>query len=154
MFSMDTSAYVGMWHRYYPPDNFQSLWSNIEDFVGESKIIASKSVLTELQKQDDAVTDWAKDRMDMFLEDCEETQSIVTSIYEGWPEEYSVDWSKRLLGADLFVIARARLLGFTVVTDEKKSNNMNTPKIPDACEFLQVECLTPLGFIQKCGWVF
>jgi Domain of unknown function (DUF4411) len=153
-FSFDTSAYVGIWKRYYPPENFPTLWQRIEDMAANGKIISSKTVLEELEHQDDDVLDWAKMQNGTFLEDAEEVQEKVSELYSNWPKEYKVDWTKRLLGADMFVIAQAQCNGCPVVTDEKVTKNFEAPRIPDACILLGVECLTPLGFIQKCDWKF
>lgn len=49
--------------------------------------------------------------------------------------------------ADPFVIATAKVIGATVVTDEKHGAEKD-PRIPFVCERLGVPCLTPSAFVE------
>ena len=60
LYSIDTSAILDAWIRWYPPDLFPRLWENIELLIKEKRLIASEEVLVELEKKDDAVFKWAK----------------------------------------------------------------------------------------------
>src|SRR3972149_394297 len=53
-YSIDTSALLDAWVRWYPPDLFPKLWQNIEALVIEQRLLATEEVLIELEKKDDA----------------------------------------------------------------------------------------------------
>ena len=152
-YSIDTSALIGMWVRYYPPEVFPGLWERFEELISAAEACASRSVKQELERQDDDLSHWSKDQTDFFVEHLDDCQQQVSAFYKGWPDD-QVDWNKRLLGADLFVIARAQLDETTVVSDEKPSNSTRAPKIPDACKELGVRHLSPVQFLKELGWTF
>jgi hypothetical protein len=54
--------------------------------------------------------------------------------------------------ADPFIIARAKILGGTVVTEEK--HKPNAVKIPNICEHYKIECVCMQGFLSKEDWTF
>ena len=61
-YSLDTSAILNAWQRNYPPDLFPTLWRNIEGLIDAGVLIASEEVQVELEKKDDEVHEWAKQR--------------------------------------------------------------------------------------------
>ena len=54
--------------------------------------------------------------------------------------------------ADPFVIARAKILNASVVTQEKKADN--AAKIPNACEHFGIDCINLEGFMEEENWTF
>jgi hypothetical protein len=66
-YCIDTSTLLDGWVRWYPPNTFHTLWSNIEEFIEQEVIVAPEEVLTELTKKDDDVHKWAKRNKVMFL---------------------------------------------------------------------------------------
>jgi hypothetical protein len=54
--------------------------------------------------------------------------------------------------ADPFLVARAKLIGACVVTEEKFKPN--APKIPNVCQHFDVECMDMQGFLREAGWTF
>lgn len=152
MYSIDTSALVNGWVRYYPPAVFHSLWDQIDGLVIAGDLVASRSVYEEIKRQDDDLSDWAEGHDGLFVEDDEEVQQRVRRIFADWPRP--VDFTRYLTGADPFVIGLAQCRGLSVVTGEKPSNNPDAPKIPDACNHYGVSCIDLLGMIQARGWQF
>ena len=56
--------------------------------------------------------------------------------------------------ADPFVIALARFEALQIVTEEKFSDSLNRPNIPDVCQALQMpQCFDLLKLIQTERWV-
>ena len=152
MYSIDTSALIDGWVRFYPPEVFPALWERIEDLIVRELLVASQSVFHEIEAGDDSLTEWVKTHKEMFIEDCEDVQSKVRRIQDDWPNP--VDFTRKLTGADLFVIGLAQVRGFAVVTGEKPTNNLSAPKIPDACLHGGTRCLNLLQMIQEQGWRF
>ena len=54
-YSIDTSAILDGWRRYYPPDTFPGLWDKLDSLIEEGHLAATEEVLIELEKKDDDV---------------------------------------------------------------------------------------------------
>jgi len=54
--------------------------------------------------------------------------------------------------ADPFVIARAKILNASVVTEEKHTEN--AAKIPNVCNHFNIPCIKLEGFMKEEKWVF
>lgn len=141
------------WVRYYPPDVFPSLWERIESLIAEGSIISSEEVYTEIQKKDDGVYHWIKERKSDLLTPISETiQQLVIEILDDHPR--LVDDSKNRSIADPFVIATAIETHCLVVTGERPSGNLEKPRIPDVCKTLGVRCISFLEMIRRVGVKF
>lgn len=150
-YSLDTSAILNTWWKFYPPDIFPSLWIRLDNLIENQELVASEEVLFELERKDDEVYRWALDRVSMFVTTDEEIQQTVTSILSGFPR--LVDTRKNRSGADPFVIAVAQIKGGTVVTYERRSSSELRPHIPDVCEGLGVRSIDVLALIREQGWI-
>lgn len=153
MYSIDTSALVDGWVRYYPQANFPKLWQQIEGLVTAGTLRAPLPVLWELEKQDDDLVTWAKAHKELFVDPDERVQAAVTELMDTYHDPDKPD--KGVDGADPFVIAYAwkNNPGLTVVSGEKPGSAEN-PKIPYVCGQLKVPHKNFLGLIQDQGWQF
>jgi Domain of unknown function (DUF4411) len=145
-FCVDTSGWLDGWHRYYPRDVFPSLWQNLEERVNESDIIASEEVYIEVQKKDDDLHEWMKQRKSMLIPASESIQGRVAQILGIYPR--LVDTLKRRSQADPFVIATAAETGSVVVTGESVGT-ATRPRIPFVCQQLGIRCITFLDMIRE-----
>lgn len=66
-YSIDTSSILDGWRRYYPPDVFPALWDRIDELIASGALRATEEVLTELERKDDEVHEWARQRTDLFV---------------------------------------------------------------------------------------
>ena len=150
-YSIDTSALVDWWVRYYPPVSFPTLVKHVEALIAAGELKASKEVLEELQRQDDDLSKWAKNYPDLFVEDSEQVQDAVTGLMDKYfnPEKPE----KGISGADPFVIGLAMTANplLTVVSGEKPGSREN-PKIPYVCLVEGIPQISFLGLIQAEGW--
>jgi hypothetical protein len=152
-YSIDTSALIDGWVRYYPRENFPALWDQVETLIGRGELKASKEVLDELQRQDDDLHEWARAHPELFVEVSDPVQDAVTELMDTY---YNPDKpEKGINGADPFVIALAITENpvWTVVSGERPGSAEN-PKIPYVCARVGVPHLTFLGLIQAQGWRF
>lgn len=149
-YSLDTSALLNSWRRFYPPDVFTSLWDRIDELIAKGILVASEEVLVELGKKDDEVYRWARQRLQMFVPIDGQQQQLVRNILAIYPT--LVDTRRNRSGADPFVIALAQLEGRTVVTYESPSNNPSRPHIPDVCVGVGIRCISFLKLIRERGW--
>ncbi len=152
MYSIDTSALIDGWVRYYRPTVFPGLWEKIGSLASGGHLVASRSVYHEIEDREDRLIDWVNDNPAMFVEDDEEVQARVRATLANWPRP--VDFRRYVSGADPFVIGLAQLRGFTVVTGERPSNNPDAPKIPDVCSHYDVHCINLMDMIEERGWRF
>ena len=151
-FSIDTSAILDGWRRYYPRDVFPGLWIQLEELIRTGDLRASEEVRYELEKRDDDALVWAMERDGFFVPIDDDTQDATSAILVDHPR--LIDTRRGRSGADPFVIALAQVRGCAVVTGEKATGNLNRPKIPDVCRAIEVEVLSLLDLIRLEGWVF
>lgn len=151
-YSIDTSAILDGWVRYYPPDVIPALWDRLARLIDNGALIATEEVLYELEKKNDDAYKWAKSHDKMFMEIDEETQIAVSEILSN---------HKKLIGArknrpmcDPFVIALAKVKNCKVITAEKPTNNPERPNIPDVCNALGISCISLLELCREQKWVF
>jgi hypothetical protein len=105
-YSIDTSAILEAWRRRYPPDVFPAVWQRLEEVIDQGELRASEEVLLEIEKRDDEVHVWAKERKaSLFVPIDEAQQRHVSVILE--KHERLVDTRKNRSAADPFVIALA-----------------------------------------------
>lgn len=160
IYCIDTSAWIDM-KELYPARIFLTLWNKLDVLVKSGRVIAPQEVYSELDKKDDEVLQWVKQRKRLFksLND-EEQLALVFDIQEKFPN--LVDPQKETPDADPFVVALAFLetrnltmIGdqCVVVSQEKPSSNVSDkPKIPDACNAYGVKHLSILDLLDNEGW--
>ena len=154
VYSMDTSSLLHAWARAYPPKSFPALWAAIEALIGAGRMIATIEVYSELQKKDDEVFAWAKERKDALFRDIDDdVQTAVINVMAKYPK--LVDTGTGKSGADPFVIALAMSLGpaCCVVTQEAGGSD-KSPKIPYVCKQEGIDCLNLLDMIEQEQWTF
>lgn len=151
VYSIDSSALIHGWRRVYRPKNFGFVWEHFDLLIEEGRLRASIEVYNELEKKDDEVFKWCKDRKaKMFVEIDDNTQAHVTRIMKNHPR--LVDTVKGRSGADPFVIALAATTKplMVVVTEESAGKT----KIPDVCLAEKIDCCRLADMIEREDWKF
>jgi hypothetical protein len=149
-FSLDTSGILDAWVRHYPPDVFPTIWSQMDISARNGEIFVIEEVVRELEKKDDGVHRWVKERETIIVPIDDDVQKSVVHIMS----KYSrlVDTKKNRSVGDPWVIALAFVRRLTVVTGEKPSGNLAKPKIPDVCKDLGVSCIGMVDFFREQNW--
>jgi hypothetical protein len=152
-YSIDTSSLVAGWSRLYPPDTFPGFWEGLSDLTEQGIVVASREVLREIERRDDALYEWCKDREHMFVEVDEPCQDRVIELMEKYPRFVDTRSGKSV--CDPFVIALADIHRpqLTVVTEER-GGAPHRPKIPIVCVAEKIKYISLLEMIQKQGWRF
>lgn len=114
------------------------------------EILVVDEVVRELERKDDDVYGWVKDRENMIVPIDNNLQDHVVEIMRAYPR--LVDSKKSRSGCDPWVIALAQTRGLGVVTAEKASGNIAKPKIPDVCKALRLQCVEVIDFFRIQGW--
>ena len=154
IYSVDTSSLLHAWARAYPPKRFPALWVALDALIDEGRLVASIEVYSELQKKDDEVFAWAKERKDsMFRDIDEDVQAAVIQVMAKYPR--LVDTVTGKSGGDPFVIAQAIAIGSgCCVVTEEGSGSERSPKIPYVCRQESIDYTNLLGMIESEDWVF
>lgn len=151
-YSIDTSSLIWAWRFAYPRDRFPSVWTQFENLIRSGDLKASPMVFEELKRQEDDLHAWAAAKQEMFIALDEAQQQEVREIMAG--HAGLVQPGEDRVNADPFVIALARCYGMTVVSEERRSGNPATPKIPNVCVARGVRCVNLLGLMADLGWTF
>lgn len=151
-FSIDTSAILDGWTRYYPREAFPGLWRHLEQLIRSGDLRASEEVMYELEKKEDEAFAWARAQDGFLVPMDDDIQDAVSAILADHPR--LLDTRRGRSGADPFVIALAKVRGCAVITGERRSGSLERPKIPDVCYAIDVESMSLLDLIRREGWVF
>jgi hypothetical protein len=154
IYVFDTNSFSEM--SPYFPDIFPAFWTRFEAAVVLGEITSIREVLRELESgTDNHILKWCKTNKTIFtIPNTEETQFVAKIL--GIPHfQQLIGEKQRLRGtpvADPFIIARAAVLGGTVVTEE--SLKPNAAKIPNVCQHFKIPCMKLGDFMRKMSWTF
>lgn len=149
VYSVDSSSLIHAWRRIYRPKNFGFVWEGFDQLIAEGRLKASIEVYNELQKKDDELFAWCKERKEtMFVEIDDATQEAVARIMAAHPK--LVDTAKGRSGGDPFVIALAASTNpqMMVVTEEFPGKE----RIPDVCDAQKIAYCGVADLIEKEDW--
>lgn len=148
VYSIDTSALVDWWVRYYPPKNFGGLVPRIEDLISEGRLRASREVRDELEKHSDELFAWAKKQPDLFVESDEKIQTVVRDLMRQYYNPARPE--KGISGADPFVIGLAATMKpqACIVVTAEKSGSIENPKIPWVCDHYRPQKIEYMSFLR------
>lgn len=154
IYVFDSDALIDLFKNFYL-NRFPSLWERFDQVVKESKIISVREVYNEIKERGDRLSQWAKEKQNLFQESSPEELAFVVEIFKVPHFQSLIRKKERLQGkpvADPFVIARAKILNGCVITQEKKKTNV--AKIPNVCEHFGMACSNLEGFMEREDWTF
>jgi PIN domain nuclease of toxin-antitoxin system len=151
VYSVDTSALLDAWARWYPPDLFPSVWDRFSDVIAKAKVVATDEVLNELERKADDCHAWAKERPQMFLSMDADIQISAAEVLAEFPKLVDERTGKSM--GDPFVIAVARVHSLAVVTGEK-GGSPQKPKIPNVCSHFGIECIDIVEMMRQLKFQF
>jgi predicted nucleic acid-binding protein len=128
-----------------------SYWALLEQLAREGRVFVCDNVYQEIQRQDDELAHWLKDRKEIFVRPFSESVAkALSDIYRSNPNHAMlVSEAKGRSAADPFVIAHAIANSAVVVTKEKKSESEIKPKIPNVCENMQVVWIDDIQMLKE-----
>lgn len=154
---VDTSSIIDLF-RHYDRSVFPSLWKELDKLIDGRRIVSVSQVRDELQrrKHADKASAWAgnPDVRDLFakptMQEMEYLRDVLTNskFREVVPQYLRSTHEK----ADIYLIARAKVSGSTVVTEERYKPTGT--KIPTICTSLKIQCVNLLGMMQLENWSF
>jgi len=119
----DSNTFINLFRHYYE-NRFPTLWVNFHDLVTEERIVSIREVKIELQTYytTDRLKKWIKENEEIFKQPDDSESRFIKEIFKVERFRRIIERKKILNGkpvADTFVIAKAKVLGISVVTEEK-----------------------------------
>ena len=154
---LDSDVFIQAKNMHYGFDFCPAFWDWLVRENRAGKVYSVEKVFEELNKQQDDLSSWAKDRGRSFFLPLNSTSTAALTSTSGWA--MGQDYEPRAVNdffqkADYFLVAQAVALGYTVVTHEVRAQSKNKIKIPDACDDLTVECISPFEMLRTEGAQF
>lgn len=153
----DTSSFIDLF-RYYDRGVFPSLWQKFEALVDRRMLVSVIQVKEELRRErhGDQASNWAwqLNVRELFTSPTAAEMVFVSSelasskFRDAVPEHLRSTNEK----ADIYLIARARISGGTVVTEERYKPQGT--KIPTICKDFNIDCVNLLGMMHRENWRF
>lgn len=151
LYCLDTSVLIESWGRHYRPKGFPSFWDRVHHAIEDGVFIAPAIVLNELERKEDDLWQWTKEREQLFIPLTVDLQLAQEDIINRFSRLINQSNGKSM--ADPWVIALAKLRGCPVVTYER-AGSLNNPRIPDVCMKMGIGCLRLDEVIDALGWTF
>lgn len=156
LYVVDTCSLNKLAH--YPRDVFPSFWSALNNLVDKQRLTSVREVLKEMERwtacpQD--IMDWLDSNKHIFETPSEDEMKSIREIL-AFPSFQRMIGKRPMLegtpAADPWIVAKARVLGACVITEEKAEPG--SAKIPNVCEYFGVECLNLEGLLRREQWKF
>lgn len=149
---LDSSFLIKL-HREQPPEIYVSLWNRLSALLAAGEGVIPREADREMQRKDDPLRSWLRDRQASVVESTDEELVIVQAISRRYP-----DWVRgQKNAADPFLVAAALTRDAVVVTDERHSGSGAADhhmRLPNVAEAFDVETIAPTELIRRCGWTF
>ena len=154
MYVLDTSALVDAWNKWYSPVSHAGFWVNLEELAQNQEATMPDAALLELERQDDDLYRWCKDREEfLWTQSIEPIQEIVNQVSNNYQNMMNVGIPSKNY-ADPVVIAVASYYACAVVTHENATGNPSGPKLPDVCKAMNIRVMQMHHLVREQGWIF
>lgn len=154
MYVLDTSV-ISALHRNYYRSQFVTLWSQFDQMVEDGRFTSTREALRELEEFGGEADAWAQANSTLFPSPDATEGAFVAGIFAVPHFQMNIERQKLLKGgrnADPFLVARAGVLGATLVTMEQFKPH--AAKIPNICDHFGVAYVDLRGFMEMERWVF
>lgn len=153
MYLLDANTYIHAKALYYNFDFCPAYWNWLDKEFAKGKVASVEMVADELKAGNDELVDWVKDRPTHFLA-CDDvaTQKVVAVITSDLMQgNYNPQNRDNFLsGADPWIIAKAKVMGATVVSHESKITQQGKKvKVPNVCQQYDVQCISTFELLKR-----
>lgn len=150
IYCLDTNVFIEGWNRYYSMDLCPEYWEILDVLAREGRIFSPVEVRREIEKTDDGLTAWVKERPYFFADIDLDVQEHLREIMANHGR--LVDSIRQRSIADPWVIAFAMSRNAIVVTKETPGGPASRRiKIPDVCNVLGVPWMNDFEFAREVG---
>ncbi|MGE3063529.1 MAG: PIN domain-containing protein [bacterium] len=157
MYVFDTSVFIVISRSYFK-DSFRTFWDRFDNYLDDEKIISVREVKLELESYQGEKFNyikWCRERESIFQVPTSEEAEFVREIFKINRFSELISRKSVLKGtpvADPFVIAKAKIKKFVVVTQEEYKPN--AAKIPNVCKHFEIDCIGLEDFLKNEKWQF
>lgn len=149
---LDSSCLMKL-NREQPVDLYPSVWERIDELVSAGRAVLPKEAKREIDKKDDALKEWVKDRPGVVVNETDQDLAVVAQISAAHPT-----WVRGAKNAaDPFIIAAALVRSAVIVTDERwagRSTDERNLRIPNIAAEHSIECIGFTELIRRERWRF
>ncbi len=160
MYLLDANVFIESKNIYYGFDTFPGFWEWLDAEQMHGHLASIRMICDELLKGNDDLREWAIDRKisGWFLRnDDEQTQQVFALIAAWVMEQEFRDAAKSEFPdcGDPWLIAKARVIGATVVTQETFVPGIKKKvKIPNVCRAFDVPYINIFELLRERSAVF
>ena len=154
IYSFDTSAFFAAFHERYPIDYFPTLWGMVKKLIQSNRLKMSQVIYEETVKDSEVKKWFNQNQLKRFLHVSidESIQARVREILSEFPR--LIDTRRQKSGGDPWCIALALITDHgIVVTEEKPTDSVKRPHIPDVCLHFNIEWINLVELIKRENWI-
>ena len=153
MYILDTNI-IRTLLNYYPKKGkrYEAVWEKIDEKIEEGVFISVDECYRELTKHYSDKSEqyqWIHNRKEMFKNPNNQESIIISQLFT-YPKMRESIHQKNILenrpSADAYLVAKAKVLGAVVVTEEKMKPH--SAQLPNLCEKLSVMCIDYDDFME------
>lgn len=151
---LDSNVFIEAKNRYYGFDFCPAFWDWIDQAHAAGQVYSVESVRSELIGGADELATWVSGRNGAFFLEPDATASTSLRITSSWATSDGYDAgavSTFLAAADYYLVAQAHAGHHIVVTHETSNPSRRRIKIPNACQGIGVNCVTPFEMLRAGG---
>lgn len=149
---IDTNILIQAKNFHYGFDFCPAFWDWLIVMNNKGRLFSIDKVATEIDKGEDELKGWISDKKaDLFLATDEKVLLKFPDINEWVEQRGYIDSAKSTFysSADYFLIGHALANDFMLVTHEKKSDTTKRVKIPDVCDGLGIQIISPYAMLRQ-----
>ena len=160
MHLLDANVFIEAKNFYYRFDTFPGFWEWLDAEQAKGQLASIESIRDELLKGNDDLAAWIKERKNsgwfLSVENVDTQQNLAQIA--SWVMAQPVKEAAKpefLGGGDPWLIAKAKAIGATVVTQETfDAKSKKRVKIPNVCRAFHVPCINTFDLLQQTGATF
>jgi hypothetical protein len=154
MFLLDTNTYIQAKNFHYHMDFCPAYWDWLDAQYATGFIGSVESVYDEIVDKGDELSQWVIARKNHFDavsdQQTQQNMALISQYVIGMPNKTQEHISKFLSGADPWLIAKAMVNGFTIVTHEiPVPDNSQKVKIPNVCKNFGVPYIDTYELLKR-----
>lgn len=152
MYLLDANVFITAKNNHYGFDLCPGFWDWIRSAYSEGTVLSVDQVRQELAASNDDLSQWVKTMPTSFFKSPDVSTTQGMRNLSRWTQQSNYEQTAILTflqGADYYLIAEAMASGFTVVTHEVRANTSKKITIPNACDEVQVNCISPYEMLRN-----
>lgn len=149
---LDANVFIQAKNLHYGFDFCPAFWEWLVMANARKRVFSIEHVRDELKLGNDDLSRWAEERGSGFFIRPTQAMLAMLSIVSNWAVSNGYEPAAAdefLQAADYYLVAHALAAGYGVVTHEVRSNSRKKIKLPNVCDGLGVECLTPFALLRR-----